>query len=272
MDKLYREYQISAPLQPYLDCIWKEGYEKYSQEEELPFLVVPDNTVELVFTRNNVKRKQTESKEYQHNVKSHISGLKTQPQHVKICGDVLISVRFKPYGLYPFTDVDLGETIDGTIEPSQLFGRDILYLEEELFESKGITEKIRLIEKFFIHKLVKGKRDIDAVFDFCVHEIVRSKGSVGIADLANRFNVSIKTIERKFKAKLGVSPKKYSRIVRLFHSLKIPKESTNLTWVALDNGFYDQAHFIKEVKQFTGMTPKEYFSIDRTIQTNIFLS
>ena len=273
MGKKYIEFQIDNGLNDFIDCVWKESYSSNEENRNSPFLVVPDNTVELVFTSNSINRK-IESKSKSCLVKSHLSGLKTLPQKLKIEGDVLLSIRFKPYGLYRFTKLDLNTTINESIFPEDIFGKDILKLEESLFNCKNESYQISLIESFFMKKVIKTNREEDKVFDFFVQKIISQNGNVNIEELSNSKNISKKTIERKFLSKLGVSPKKYCRIVRIFNALKIPENHSTykLSSIAFDNGFYDQAHFTKEVKHFTGMTPKEYFELDRSIQTNIFLS
>lgn len=62
---------------------------------------------------------------------------------------------------------------------------------------------------------------------------------------------------------IGVSPKQLSKMIRIQSVLKSITESTkysNLTDVAYENNFYDQAHFIKEFKEFTGVSPKDFYS------------
>jgi len=268
----YKEFNVKSDLDKHIACVWKESYSTFFENKLKEFLVVPDNTVELVFTSNKITRNINEEPNKSSTVSTHLCGLKDTPQKVRLNGDVLLSVRFKPHGLYRFTSIDLNKTINESISPEEIFGNEIKLLEEKLFCSKSDQEQLALIESFFINRMLKVNIDQDKIFDAIIMEILVSKGDVNILELAKKYNVSKKTLERKFLSKLGIGPKKYSRIVRIFNALKIPKSDDNFMSIALSNSFYDQAHFIKEVKQFTGMTPKDYFGIDRTIQTNIFLS
>ncbi len=274
MGSQYREIQLKSGLDNYIDCIWKESYSFILSKNKSPFLIVPDNTVELVFTANHIKRKDKKSGKNLCTVKSHLCGLKTRPQMINLDGEVLLSVRFKPFGLYPFTKIDLNETINQSTLPQDIFGSEILDLEDQLFNCKYEKNQLDLIEAFFLKKLYQLGKERDEVFDLFVHAIMTHKGDINIEQLSKSLSISKKTVERKFLSKLGLTPKKYCRIVRMFNALKIPENSNpqKLSTIAIDHGFYDQAHFIKEVKQFTGMTPKDYFGIDRAIQRNIFLS
>ncbi|TJY37055.1 helix-turn-helix transcriptional regulator [Pontimicrobium aquaticum] len=269
----YKEYQVKNGLNKYIDCVWRDDFNKYLGNGDKKILVVPDNTIELAFTSNSVERTAKHSKKKICKIKSHLCGLKTEPQLVGLEGDVLLSVRFKPYGLYPFTKTDINKTINESLLPEDIFGKEILVLEEQLFNTSDELEQVKFIEDFFLKKLNSNNKEVDHVFNFFIQNIILNKGNVNVDMLAEKCNVSKKTVERKFLSKLGLTPKKYCRIVRMFNALKIPKNKKDLklSSIAFDNGFYDQAHFIKEVKEFTGMTPKNYFDIDRTVQTNIFL-
>lgn len=268
----YKEYQVKNGLNKYIDCVWRESYTEISENRKEPFLVVPDNTVELVFSNNKIDRKIKTNNHFSQ-TKSHLSGLKTLPQSISLDGEVLFSVRFKPCGLHAFTKLDLKDTINETLLPEDVFGKEILVLEDQLFNCNVELEQVKLIEDFFLKKLNSNNKEVDHVFNFFIQNIILNKGNVNVDMLAEKCNVSKKTVERKFLSKLGLTPKKYCRIVRMFNALKIPKNKKDLklSSIAFDNGFYDQAHFIKEVKEFTGMTPKNYFAIDRAVQTNIFL-
>ncbi|WP_299111539.1 AraC family transcriptional regulator [uncultured Winogradskyella sp.] len=270
MNSLYKEFKVNNGLEAFIDCVWKDNHSSYLEAGENSFLVVPDNTVELVFTSNPIKRQAKSDNKSSCTVRSHLCGLKTKPQIVTLEGDVLLSVRIKPYGLHPFTDVSLNETIDQSLNPEDIFGKEILNLEASLFNCKDELMQIKLIESFFSKKLIKHSND--EVFDFFIANILMHKGNINIKELSESVNISKKTIERIFLRKLGLTPKKYCRIVRLFYALKIPKPQNNFKFssIAFDNGFYDQAHFIKEIKHYTGMTPKAYFKLDRTIQKHIF--
>jgi transcriptional regulator GlxA family with amidase domain len=90
--------------------------------------------------------------------------------------------------------------------------------------------------------------------------VIHSKQIATIEQLAYRFNLSTRQFDRKFKAYAGFSPKTYLRLVRLSNALKQNKNNKSLTQIALECGYYDQSHFIHDVKAFTGYHPGFYFS------------
>lgn len=205
--------------------------------------------------------------------KSHVAGLKTRPQYVKVTGEVLLAVRFKPHGLYRFMDIPLKDTIDQSIPTEFLFGSDIQQLEEQLLGVEKHVDQVALVNNYFTKKLFSSKRQENELFDNIAQRIVQSDGRVKIRDLSTELNVSIKTIERRFQEYLGISPKHYCQLIRFFQSLRTPFDpiTDSLGSLAYINGYYDQMHFIKEVKKYTGLTPSAYFGMDKGIQGPIFL-
>ena len=69
-------------------------------------------------------------------------------------------------------------------------------------------------------------------------------------------------MERQFSKKIGFSPKFYARIVRFSHAMKMLRQNKGVFDVIEDCGYTDQAHFIKEIRIFTGRTPKFYYKMD----------
>ncbi|WP_299226872.1 helix-turn-helix domain-containing protein [uncultured Psychroserpens sp.] len=272
MDKLYEEYKLNYELNKYVDCVWKEQHSNSISNHNKDFLIVPDNTVELVFTSNTMYRKSSDTEKIV-KIKSHLSGLKTKAQNINVTGNILLSVRIKPYSLYKFTKQNLKHTIDQSILIQDVFGTDISILEHRLFEAQNETQQLQLIQTFLMKRLSRINKN-DMVFDYTIQEILKTKGQINFKDLAFKTNTSLKTIERKFITNLGLTPKKYCRIIRLFHTLKITNNhiNTKLSSIGFDNGFYDQTHLYKEIKQFTSMKPKDFFKSDRRFQIPIFSS
>jgi transcriptional regulator GlxA family with amidase domain len=103
---------------------------------------------------------------------------------------------------------------------------------------------------------------IDSTTKSCVDLILQSKGQVMVTELAGRMNITRRNMERKFISLIGMSPKQLSRVTRLQATIKMLQENrfTSLTSLAYENGYYDQAHFIKDFKDFTGISPKAFYA------------
>lgn len=93
-----------------------------------------------------------------------------------------------------------------------------------------------------------------------VNAALALRGMIGVADLARVANVSTRQLERLFHQRVGISPKLFVRIVRFQEVLRATRDGCDSGWatVALEHGFYDQAHFINDFKSFVGCTPGEW--------------
>jgi AraC-like DNA-binding protein len=104
-----------------------------------------------------------------------------------------------------------------------------------------------------------------------VQYIVLHEGLLTIESLLQNLSVTERTLERKFKLHIGITPKRFSDIVRLNISAKRMqqlKTGRSLTAIAYESGYFDQAHFIKEFKKYTGITPHQYQAQARPLALN----
>jgi AraC-like DNA-binding protein len=104
-----------------------------------------------------------------------------------------------------------------------------------------------------------------------IQKIFFSHGMVSIASICNDFGVSERQLERLFKKYIGLSPKFYARVIRFSNIFQVAQER-KMSWseVGLESGFYDQPHFIKNFKAFTGEDPSQYFFAEPNL-ANFFM-
>ncbi|TGN11852.1 AraC family transcriptional regulator [Leptospira ilyithenensis] len=130
-------------------------------------------------------------------------------------------------------------------------------IEEKLFEKKTNAERISLIENFLISEIKEQKPD-PLVFD-TIRKIQFAKGNLKIKEILNGFPVSLDSLEKKFKRIVGTTPKQFSTLVRMRNFIDHYSSDISFTEAAYEAGYFDQAHFIKDFRNFTGRTPKEFF-------------
>jgi AraC-like DNA-binding protein len=134
---------------------------------------------------------------------------------------------------------------------------ELLILEEKLQESKSDKQRISAVEQFLISKLNPGVQDLLVLS--AISMIYKSKGNIRIKDLAKALHSSQSPLEKRFRGKVGTSPKKFSSLVRFKNSIDHYRPDRSLTDLSYEMGFYDQAHFIKEFRNFTGDSPEIFF-------------
>jgi AraC-like DNA-binding protein len=265
----YNEHRLSGASSNFIDCVWTEDYTNLPQNQGKQHLIFPDLSVELIFTKHLIKRSHpTGNESYQ--LSSHLTGLKTKPQYFEKESGSCLGVRIKPEALYLFAEISLKDSIDQAINISDAFNPSFIELEDRILSMESGMDLISQIDLFFNDLLKRKLNKRDIQFENMVAIINKNKGNCVVSDLAQMIGVSVKTVERKFNEKLGLSPKKYTRLVRLINALKNKSQLTSLTELAYSNFYYDQMHFIKDVKSFMGITPSQFFKIDKGIQAPTF--
>lgn len=264
MDWDYSEIKLQGKLSEIIDCIWWENYSDVHPKNNQHQLI-PDNSIELMFTNSDIKRFLPLTRECKIR-KSQLAGLRTVPQYCTVIKSPIISVRFIPKTFYRLCKIDIAQTINNNLAPKECFGHSVLDLEKDILKATSQQDRIHLIESYFDKYLNTQSNDIDEEFENIVNYIDSCKGVCVISDFPSLFNTSASTIERKFKRKIGLTPKKYSMLVRFVNQFLSGKKNFNAYSNNAGFNYFDQAHFIKEMRRFSGLTPKQLASLNIGIQ------
>ena len=136
----------------------------------------------------------------------------------------------------------------------------ITSLNLQLTKSETVNEKIEIIKNLLLFYFEKKKQNLDFEIRKTIETIIQTKGQENISLIAEKSNLTIRTLERRFLNETGISAKQFAKIIQFQASLKqlTLKDYTKLTDIVYQNGFSDQSHFIKVFKAFTGKTPKKF--------------
>ena len=170
----------------------------------------------------------------------------------------IFGVMLQPYAIPLLFKIPSAEIKNELIDLISLLGQEGKDITEQILMAKDNFQRVKLMNCFLEQRMLPFDRPeiVNAT-----QLIYNSKGLVNIKNLSDQCCLSQRQFERKFIEHIGFSPKSFSRIVR-FKSLleSYKKGDSTLTEVAYDFGYYDQAHFIQDFKQFSGYTPNRYFS------------
>lgn len=255
----YHVYTPSPELQPFLKCFWSLEDEK--KEEHVKQRVLPDGCMEMIFHYGDLYQQYFEDGSSLLQPRSFLFGQITKYIEIAPTGSSgIISARFLPQGISPFINIPVTSLENKAVAIAEIFADGTL-LEKHVINANNNEERIKLIESFLLSKLVESNA-IDAITRSCVEAIFQSQGQIGVVELAGKMNINRRNMERKFTTMIGMSPKQLARVARLQSTLKMleQKKFTSLTSLAYENGYYDQAHFIKDFKEFTGMSPKSFYA------------
>ncbi len=163
-------------------------------------------------------------------------------------------VFFTEIGLAHFTNHPVNELFNLSIGLDYIFEKSLVYeVQERLVLAQTDEQKIQVVERFFLSQL--KSISTDKLIVEAVRMIYQSHGSIRVKELNEKLHISLSPFEKRFRKLVGTSPKKFASIVRFNVALSSLENNKSLLEICYENNFFDQAHFIKDFKQFTGVTP-----------------
>lgn len=164
---------------------------------------------------------------------------------------------FTEIGFAHFTKHPVHELFQMSLSLDVIFDKNqVKIVEEKLNQTSDDKQRIQVVERFLLHQLQEKK--VDQLVVEAVQLIYQSKGTIRISELTKTLCISASPFEKRFRQVVGSSAKKFASVVRfnsVFNELNKPKSQIEICY---ENHFFDQAHFIKDFKQFTGETPEEF--------------
>ncbi len=188
-----------------------------------------------------------------------VSGLRRTARHInyhKGAGNVL--VIFKEGGAAAFFKEPLHELFNESV-PLDNFNRreELSRIEDQLNEALDQHEQVAVIERFLLSKLHPHQPDL--LIMSAVQKIRATKGLMRVKDLAAALCISQDAFEKRFRRLVGSPPKQFATIIRLRTLLETNTKPGSFTDLAFDAGYFDQAHFNRDFKLFTGQSPTDFF-------------
>ena len=254
----------SANHDNFVDCfIYFKGYMPEHSIER----VVPDGHVYLIFELDNLPRSTYDNeslKPNRHFTKCWLSGLQKNYISISALPDSeMFVIKFKPGGAIPYLHKALDEVSDSVVPAEQVFGEEILDLREKLYSVETPAEKYKLAEQY-----LSDRFDQDYLPDESIYKAIdRIKCDPEFMDttlmqIIDKSGFSKKHFIDLFKKSVGVTPKYFQRILRFNCIIPKVQQEEEISWpqISAECGFYDQAHFIREFRQFSGYNPKSFLT------------
>ncbi|HEV6967673.1 AraC family transcriptional regulator [Roseateles sp.] len=169
-------------------------------------------------------------------------------------GGVLVLAHLHPAAAAAL-GVDARRIVERSVDLSSLWPvRQLEALGDSLAGAPDDAARMRLLESAVAERILAGPA-VDTLVFAAVDRIRRNLAEIRISALAQALGVSVDTLERRFTAGVGVSPKRYARAARLRSAVLSYAADMTLTDVAMGAGYYDQSHFVREMQRATGEAP-----------------
>jgi len=259
-------YTPAAPLSEFVELLWLyEGYTQPHKKERL----LPDGSMELVinlhedqsrvYDRHNTENFETLGGSLVVGAHSEFFVIDTAEQHT------VVGVHFKPGGAFPFFGLPARELHNKLAPLESLWGAQAAGLRERLLEAATPKARFRILEQTLLARAGERLERRPAVA-FALREFAALSARLpqprSIAEVTGRLGLSAKRFLQVFGDEVGLTPKLYCRVRRFQKVVHLIAGGQPVEWaqVAIDCGYFDQAHFIHDFRAFSGINPTTYLA------------
>ncbi|AVI51028.1 hypothetical protein C5O00_07495 [Pukyongia salina] len=248
------------PLDTYIQgIVYYKGYKPEHDKDRF----LPDCTTNLIidfgdepkFIYDNVTLKEKQQCEI-----AWFSGMHSRYLTISSGFDSeMMVITFKPGFSYPFINQSLHQLNNKVLPATEIFGASVLQLRKELMNINPGDSKIRYASSWLMSILTDVSFSEEIIRHF-VSEIQAAPDLVNLNNIAKRSGYSQKQFIHLFKKYVGLTPKQFHKIVRFNEILLAIHSKEEIDWIkiAVGCGYYDQAHFIKDFQEFSGLNPEKY--------------
>jgi len=270
MDRRAMQFNRIEPphnIKNFIECYWTIDDEASMPAQQK---IVPDGFPEIIFHYGNpYKILITDKWEVQTNFL--LAGQITKFFLLENTGKTgVFGIKFKPAALYQLFNLSMEGYNDKVVSLDNTDHPDLKRMQEIL--SINTTHKSRIAQlNSFFGTLIQTNELVPGIISQAIDRINKKKGMVTVSELSKKGFLSERQFLNQFKQQVGLSPKLYSRIVRLSYIFQLVKEKKD-SWTSLayEAAYFDQAHFIRDFKIFTGHNPGQYAFDEKNI-ANFFL-
>jgi AraC-like DNA-binding protein len=253
----YQQAHPGERLSRHVECFWT--LEGVPGAGEAPQCILPDGSMELVFHYGDPFRRFLPGGGSEIQPRTLVAGqllgeVRLQPTGWAGC----FGIRFRPGGAWPFLACPVDELTGSILDLSLLQGREARELAQRITEAPDWPSRCEAARRWLLERLSPAPQD--RAVEYAVQAIQASHGTVSVSALAGGLGLSRRSLERRFRRRVGLLPKQLARVLRFQRALQLRAVATPGGWpaIALECGYYDQAHLIRDFRQFSGQTPAAF--------------
>ncbi|MBA2681769.1 MAG: AraC family transcriptional regulator [Ktedonobacteraceae bacterium] len=178
------------------------------------------------------------------------------------CQEEILGVQFRPGGAFPFLELPVNELHNEIIPLDILWGEGAVSLREQLRAARTREMRFLALEQFLLAQLADQARSIHPAVAIALKELQNTSYSLELRTMIEQVGVGQTRFIQVFREAVGLTPKQYCRVLRFQEALRVLEGGAQVGWteLALNCGYYDQAHFIHDFQAFAGLTPGAYLA------------
>ncbi len=240
-------YHPSPDLDPYVEHYWVVEWDLSGRTPELAE-TLPHPSVHMIFEAGG---------------KSRIMGA-SRAKFSSVLKDKggVFAVKFTPGGFYPFVGVPVSRFSDRTASLYEVFGDSGNDLDRDVLAESTDLSRINAVEDFLRGRLLEPPEPDNNLLRISeiVYAMAKDRGIIQVQDLVDRYGLNMRMLQRFFARYVGVSPKWVIQRYRLHEAAEQLQADGRISQaeIAINLGYSDQSHFIRDFKAIVGKSPAEY--------------
>ncbi len=253
----------AAPLDQHVQSIFH--YKHFMPEHSIERML-PDGRTYLIFELDGIERTLYDRltlKPIQTYIRVWLAGM--QKHYISISAhrnSEMFVVQFKPGGLSAFLQQPLSDFDNQVVSAESVFGESVIRLHAALKSSNGNETKMFALAESFLNSIGKFEQTAGHVLVSNIIAAIEANAALQLQDVVANAGYSQKQAIQLFKKYVGLNPKTFQRIVRFNEILPLVMEKKSVSWqhICAECFYYDQSHFIREFKAFSGYNPREFLT------------
>ena len=170
-----------------------------------------------------------------------------------------LQVDLTPIGAHMLLGVPMDSLANRVVELEEVLGEFAARLVEQLYETATWQARFDVLDAAIASRVATAREPSPAI-SWAWRRLTETGGRLGIGALADELGSSRQYLVTRFREEVGLPPKTLARILRFQRAIRLlaRDDETRLTWIAHECGYYDQAHFNRDFREFAGSTPSEF--------------
>lgn len=256
-------YTPRPPLGHFVLCIWY--WESNSVPQHTHERLMPTGESTIIFTlRDDAIRiyRSDDLSHYDTYGNAVLSGARSNYIVIDTLEqERVVGIQFRPGGGFPFFHMPADEAENCDIALEDLWRARAAELRERLLAAPSVHEMFCVLEQDLLAQLARPLERHPAV-EYALYRIGRAPHVATVASITDKIGLSQRRFIQLFHQQVGLTPKTFCRVRRFQRVLHQVHGMSEVEWaqIALDSGYYDQAHFIHDFQAFSGVTPSVYLA------------
>jgi AraC-like DNA-binding protein len=257
----YKEFIPGEALKQYVKCYYV--YESATSDvfEDKAFAT---GCIEVMFNLGNGRWQTGRDDKFISTPPVELWGQIISPLTFQSLGkNTMFGIRFYPHTASLFLNDEVALFNDDVTDFTAVAGKSVRILHTRLLETALLNKRIELVEEFLLKRLSLFGKKINRlpVINNVMAELKQDDFFDNIQNVASRYGFTSRYLQKLFLQYTGITPKLYHKITRFQKSLVlVSKRNQPLTSIAYECGYFDQSHFIRDFKSFTGSIPSVHIA------------